>query len=61
VLALILERTTEVGISLGQVRFNVYRLAVCSDCFLELALVLERNAEVRMSRGQIGLRPIARR
>src|ERR1700731_1782129 len=41
---------------LGQVRSNVYRLAVCGDCFLELALVLERNAEVRMSRGQLGFK-----
>ena len=37
VLALIFQRITEVGIS--QVRFNVYRLAVCGDCFLELAFV----------------------
>ena len=37
-----LQRIAEVGMSLGEVRLDADRLAICSDRLVELALVLQR-------------------
>ena len=49
------QRNAEVGISLGIVRLDADRLAICGDRLVELALVLECIAEVGISLGIVRL------
>ena len=42
-LALVRQRTAEVGMSRGKVGFDADRLAICGDRFVELALLLSAH------------------
>ena len=43
---LFLQRIAKVGMSLGKVRFDADRLAICGDRLIELAMTIEHIAEI---------------